>query len=168
MRKLLSLVFITILILLGCSKDEENEFDFDIWCSCKVSSKFTNTTKNVSCYFFAFPDGNYSKIEISTDIYGTAYAFSANGEKVKNVGYAYYSEDDGKYATLKTHGLSSNTEAIQEGTFYIACFPSIIGYRHPYKAKTFTKVKNKALIIDPIFAEEEYYGIDGYQYFEWD
>lgn len=168
MRKFLSLIFIIILILPGCSKSEENEFDFDIWCRCKVNSKFTNSTKNISCDFFAFPEGDYSKVEISTGNFGTAYAYNKNGEKIKNVGYAYYSEDAGKYATLKNYGLSSETGAIQEGTFYIACFPSQIGYRHPYKAKTFTKIKDKGLIIEPIFAEDEYYGIDGYQYFEWD
>ena len=85
MRKLLSLIFITILILSGCSKNEENEFEFDILCRCKVSSKFSNSTKNVSCDFFAFPEGNYSKVEISTGDFGTAYAFNTNGEKIKNV-----------------------------------------------------------------------------------
>ncbi len=168
MRKLLSLIFITILILSGCSKDEENEFDFDIWCKCKVSSKFTNSTKDVSCDFFAFPEGDYSKVEISTEDFGTAFAYNKNGEKIKNVGYAYYGNDSGKYATLKSYGLTNNTGTIQEGTFYVACFPSLIGYRHPYKAKTFTKIKSKGLIIEPIFAEDEYYGVDGYQYFEWD
>lgn len=168
MRKFSSLLFIVILILSGCSKNEENEFEFDIWCRCKVSSKFSGITKNVSCDFFAFPEGDYSKVEILTGDFGTAYAHNKNGEKIKNIGYAYYSKDSSGYATLKTYGLTNNTGAIQEGTFYIACFPSSIGYRHPYKAKTFTKVKNEALIIEPIFAEDEYYGVDGYQYFEWD
>lgn len=168
MRNILFLI-ITALIACGCSNDdEETKLDFDILCSCKVSSKFSGTTKNVSCNFFAFPEGNYSKVEIATDDFGTAYAFNTNGEKIKNIGYAYYSEDKEHYATLMNYNLAIGNKAIREGTFYIACFPLTIGYRHPYKAKNFTKVTNKALIIEPIFAEDEYYGIDGYQYFEWD
>lgn len=168
MRKLLSLAFITIIILSGCTKDEKNELEFDIWCRCKVSSKFTNSTKNVPCDFFAFPEGNYSKIEILSGDFGTAYALNTSGEKIKNIGYAYYSGDNDNYAILKNYNLNSSTVELKEGTFYIACFPSKIGYRYPYKAKTFTKMKNKELVVEPIFAEEEYYDIDGYQYFEWD
>ena len=81
---------------------------------------------------------------------------------------AYYSEDEGKYATLSDYKNPSGLTPIREGTFYVACFPIQIGDRHPYKAKTFTKTKDKGLVIEPIFTEDSYYGVDGYKFFEWD
>lgn len=154
------IALLAIFLLQGCSNNE-NEFDFDIWCSCKLNDK------PLSCEFYAFPEGEYTSVVLN-DSYGSAYATLKDGSKVENVGYAYYSEDEGKYATLSDYKNPSGLTPIREGTFYVACFPIQIGDRHPYKAKTFTKTKDKGLVIEPIFTEDSYYGVDGYKFFEWE
>ena len=161
MKKVLYLIGLLAIFFLQSCDSNENEFEFDIWCSCKINKK------PLSCEFYAFPEDEYIGVVLD-DSYGTAYAILKDGSKVENVGYAFYSENEGKYATLSDYKNPSGLTPIREGTFYIACFPLQIGYRHPYKADIFTKTKDKGLVIEPIFTEKSYYGVDGYQRFEWD
>lgn len=162
MIKSFYLIGLIILFLLPGCKYEEDNFEFDIWCGCKLNKK------SISCYFYAFPDGEYESVERDLDKYGTAYAFLKDGTMVRNIGYAYYNEDERGYATLYDYNNTTGMTPIREGTYYIACFPLKIGYSHPYKAKTFTKTKDKGLVIEPVFTEDSYYGVDGYKFFEWD
>lgn len=158
-------LILMLLILVGCNR-EENEFSFEIWCKCELSGD--DWTKPISCDFFAFPDGEYSKVEKDTDKYGVAFATTNNGTVVRNIGFAYYNENSDSYATLTDYNIVTGAKPINEGTYYIACFPSKLGNSFPYKAKIFKKENNKGLIVNPIFTEKSYYNIDGYKYFEWD
>lgn len=169
MRNILLLMTIA-LVVLGCSSDNDNETAFDIWCGAELSEK------KQSCMFFFFEEGEYISVErkdlnSSVNDFGRATATKKDGSIVNAIGYAYYSSLESGYATAYYHDWSEKKlpqREIREGTFYVACFPTQIGYRHPYKASICTKAKNKGLLILPKFTANSYYGVDGYKYFGWD
>lgn len=163
MRSVLYLIGLLLLFLInGCTTEDEEEFY--IWCSCRLDKK------PISCSFYAFPEDDYTEV-IEDDEFGVAYATNAKGEKIKNIGRAYYNTfgDSFFYDKLEwTNPSSINDLYITEGTFYIACFPLKTGDRHPYKAKIFTKTKDKGLSVQPIFTYDSYSCDEGYYFFEWE
>lgn len=165
MKKII-LIFLLPLFF-GCSSEENNDDSIEIFCSAKLIDN------PISCMFYFFEAGEYKSIEVDTkgtpNSFGQAKAIKIDGTSVDAIGYAYYSGD--KLAVAKYHDWYNKgykQRNIIEGTFYVACFPSNIGYRFPYKAKIFSKKYNEGLFINPIFTSESYYGVNGYKYFEWD
>ena len=155
------------IVFSACEKPEPHDFKHSIWCIAKHRSN------NVTCRFYFFDKGEYISVErgdfgdFSTQTYGKAIATKADGTKVESLGYAMYLSSQSGYADAV---YRNNAQEILEGTFYVACFPSIgLGGQFPYKAKIFTKERSLGLIIEPIFTDKSSMGIgeSGYKYFEW-
>ena len=163
MKKILLVTFVS-LIVSGCNNGDENEFTFQILCKAKYGNS------DVTCQFYFFETDEYisverNDLEVTLTTYGKATATKTDGTTVESIGYAIFFASEG-YGVAK---YRNSSQEIQEGIFYVACFPSRYpGRTFPYKAKIFTKEKNHGLIIEPIFTDKSMVGVDGYKYFEWD
>ena len=163
MKKILLLIIVT-LFFVGC-EDNVNKFEFDILCGGKSS-----------CDFYFFPDDdyyhNFEILDIGNFLKERGVLTNKKGERVESIGFAHYYLKD--YATAKYMDWSKNgykKPEIRKGTFYVVCVcTENSGRRFPYKAKTFTKLEDKALIIEPVFTWESSFVPYGetYVYYEWD
>lgn len=166
MKKILPL-FIAFLTLISCSKDDGyHEFVFNTYCYA------TRNNKSISCYFYFFEKGDYISVvrnDFDSKNLGLATATTKDGKEVQSVGYCLSLSNESSPIAKYRYGIPDlGGKEIVEGEYYIACFPSIgTGGQHPYKAKSFTKAKDKALMIKVDFNYYTSYE-PGYKYLEWD
>lgn len=167
MKKTFILLF-TIFFAISCSKDDGyHEFILNTYCYAKRNDK------RITCYFYFFEKGDYVSV-IRNDFdpmknLGLAIATTKDGKEIQCVGYCYSYNDEVPIAKYRYGIPDIGGKDIVEGEYYVACFPPNLGTggQHPYKAKTFAKVKDKALNINVNF---NYYTSfePGYKYLEWD
>lgn len=167
MRKLLFLLILCPLFI-SCGSDDD-EFTFYTYTEAKLGGENTKG-KKIPCSFFFFEPDEYISIVKHPNKSDRAIATKKNGTQVESIAWAYYIAE-GSYGVARYVDWSGKYKhpEIIEGTYYVVCFPTtLLGGGNPYKSKVFTKQKDKALVISPVFTSKSYYGVDGYKYFEWD
>jgi len=135
MKNILFLLGFLSIILGGCSDDDDSGLDTELWLGCYYSTQ----SNPVSCFFYIFPEGEYTEVKQSAY---TATGTNKKGEVVESeIGILYQPSDKG----YKIQGMSP-------GKYTIACFPILSAYqKKPYKIKSIQVVKNKVMIIAPLF-----------------
>lgn len=168
MKKIL--LFLLVLSFVACSDDDkEHEFILNTYCYAK-----RNNNNRITCYFYFFEKGDYISV-VRNDFdplknLGLATATTTDGKEVECIGYCYSYSDESVPIAKYRYGLPDlGGQDIVDGDFYVACFPPSLGTggQHPYKANSFSKIKDKALMINVNF--NTYTSFEsGYKLLKWD